>query len=81
LNFTAKSIIRTSIVAHNSPKLVKNAIVLKDKKKDCKLIFARMAIHYTKGQKSFYKLFFVVIDALCANSKEKVIIWRCPNIK
>src|ERR1700722_1619831 len=78
---TTKGIICTSIITHNSSKLVKNAIVLKDRKKSCKLIISTMAFHYRKANKSFNMLLLKMIYTVCNNSKQKVLIWRGPDIK
>jgi hypothetical protein len=49
------------IISYNSPKLIKNVIVFKNRKKDYKLMLAKIAIYYIKGKKSFNKLVLFVV--------------------
>jgi hypothetical protein len=66
---TTKGIICASIITHNSSKLVKNAIVLKDKEKSYKLIISTMAFYYRKANKSLDMLLLKMIYTMCNNSK------------
>jgi hypothetical protein len=56
LNSLAESIIRRDIISHDSPKLSYNAIVLKDWKKDCKLVFPSIAIYSLESKKGLLSL-------------------------
>jgi hypothetical protein len=64
-----KGIICTSIITYNSSKLVKNAIVLKDKEKSYKLIISTIAFYCRKANKSLDMLFLKMIYTMCNDSK------------
>src|ERR1700722_20137607 len=74
LCYITKGIICASIITYNSSKLVKNAIVLKDRKKSCKLIISTIAFYYRKANKSLDMLLLKMIYIVCNNSKQKVLI-------
>jgi hypothetical protein len=56
LNSPVKSIIGRGIISYNSPKLSYNAIVLKDWKKNCKLVFPGMATYLLESKKGLLSL-------------------------
>jgi hypothetical protein len=55
-NNLTKCIIWTSIISNNSPKLLYNAVILKDQQKDIKLVLTAIASYYTKGKKGLLSL-------------------------
>jgi hypothetical protein len=51
-----ESIIKRGIISHDSPKLSYDGIVLKDWKKDCKLVFPSMATYSLESKKGLLSL-------------------------
>jgi hypothetical protein len=56
LDSLAESIIRRGIISHDSPKLSYDTIVLKDWKKDYKLVFPGMATYSLESKKGLLSL-------------------------
>jgi hypothetical protein len=55
-NDLIKCVVWTSIIGNNSPKFSYNTIILKDRKKDIKLVLTAMASYRTKGKKGLLSL-------------------------
>jgi hypothetical protein len=55
-NNLTKCVVWTSIIGNNSPKLSYNAVILKDWKKDIKLVLTAMASYRTKGKEGLLSL-------------------------
>jgi hypothetical protein len=55
-NNLTKCIIWTSIIGNNSPELSYDAVILKDRQKDIKLVLTAMASYCTKGKKGLLSL-------------------------
>jgi hypothetical protein len=62
-----KGIVCTSIITNDSPKLLYNAIILKDKEKNRKLLVSTIVCYCTKCNKSL-KILFKTINKVCYNS-------------
>jgi hypothetical protein len=58
-NRTTEDVIWGSVVGYNSSKLVCNAIILKDRKKDRELVFSAMARHLLESKKGLLLLLVV----------------------
>ena len=58
--YSIKGIVYTSIITNNSPKLLYNTIILKDKEKNRKLLVSTMVYYCTKYNKSLVILFKTV---------------------
>ena len=56
LNKLTKRVVQASVISNNSPKLLYNAIIFKDQKKDIKLVLSTMASYYMKGKEGLLPL-------------------------
>jgi hypothetical protein len=77
----AESIIYTRIITHNSPKLIKDLILLKDREENRKLIIASVTFHRIKTKEGLNMLFCKMVHKMSNNSKQKMTVWRGPDIK
>jgi hypothetical protein len=75
-----KNVIWGGVVGDNSSKLLYNAIIFKDRKKNRELVFSTMARHLLEGKKGLL-LLLIIRGKVCANCQEKPSIWGGPNIK
>jgi hypothetical protein len=69
-NRTTKDVIWGSVVSYNSSKLLHDAVILKNKKKNRELIFSAMARHFLKSKKGFL-LFLIVQNKVNADYEKK----------
>src|SRR5436190_18592794 len=67
--YIIKSIIYISIITYNSSKLIKNIVILKNKKKNYKLIISTIIFYYIKSNKSLNILFLKIIHIIYNNFK------------
>src|ERR1700730_1871714 len=64
-NCSTKGIVCARIVSDNSPKLLYNAVILKNREKSSKLHFSTMAFNWRKCKKSLCVLLFNTINKIC----------------
>ena len=55
-NNLTKCVVWTSIISNNSPELLYDVVILKDWKKDIKLVLTTMASYRTKGKEGLLSL-------------------------
>jgi hypothetical protein len=79
-NRTTKDVIWGSVISYNSSKLVHDAVILKDRKKDRELIFSAIIRHLLESKKGLL-LFLIVRDKVSADCEKKSSIWEGPDIK
>jgi hypothetical protein len=70
----------TSIVSNNSPELSYDAVILKNWKKDIKLVLTAIAKYRTKGKEGLLSL-EKICSIMCTNCQKKVLIRGGLNIK
>jgi len=76
---TTKLIICSMVIRYNGAQLSRNPVVLKHWKESIPLLIPAIRGYRTKAKKGVCKL-FLAINKMAANRKEKVIIWRGPDI-
>jgi hypothetical protein len=79
-NRTIKDVIWDSVISYNSFKLVHDAVIPKNRKKNRELIFFVMVRYLSKSKKGFL-LFLIVRNKMGADCEKKLSIWKSPNIK
>jgi hypothetical protein len=79
-NRTTKDVIWDNVISYNSSKLMHDAVIPKNRKKNRKLIFSAMARHLSKSKKGLL-LFLIVRNKMGADCEKKLSIWGDPNIK
>ena len=72
-NRTTKDVIWGSVVSYKSFKLLHDAVILKDRKKNNELIFSVMARHLSKSKKSLL-LFLIVQNKVSVDCEKKLSI-------
>lgn len=76
----AKLIVGEGIITNNSAKLLTNPVILEDWRECFKLGLSTMGKDRRKCKKCLRKSFCLIVDELCADSKEEFLIWRSPDI-
>jgi hypothetical protein len=79
-NRTIKDVIWGSVISYNSFKLLHDAVILKDRKKNRELVFSAIIRYFLKSKKGFL-LFLVVQDKVGADCEKKLSIWGDSDIK
>ena len=76
---TTELIICSMVIGYNGTQLLRNPVVLKHWKESIPLLVPAIRGYRTEAEKSVCKL-FLAIGKMATNRKEKVIIWRSPDI-
>ena len=76
---TTELIICSMVIGYNGTQLSRNPVVLKHWKESIPLLVPAIGGYRTEAEKSVCKL-FLTVRKMAANCKEKVIIWRGPDI-
>ena len=79
-NRTTKDVIWGSVVSYNSSKLLHDTVILKNRKKNRKLVFSAIARHFLESKKGLLFL-LIVRGKVGADCEEKPSIWGGPDIK
>jgi len=78
-NRIIEDVIYARIIANNSSNLLYNTIILENRKESSLLMISAIARYCRKCKKNI-KMPLLYVNKISANGKEKIIIWRRPDI-